>query len=70
MSLLWPRKAVKAERTKEVKGFITYEAVGLQGEPGEEELTFLRELSKKLYKAAKGHRHGGIKLISLTLDID
>jgi len=70
MSLLWPKKCIKSERTKEIKGFVVYEAVGLQGEPSEDEIAFLKALSRKLYKVAKGHHYGGIKLISLTLDID
>jgi len=61
---------VKSERTKEVRGFIVYQAVGLQGEPTEDEIAFLKGLARKLYKAAKGHQHAGIELKSLTLDID
>lgn len=62
--------AAEAERTKSVRGFVVYASGNLGGEITEEEREFLRQLIDKVFKAARGHKYGSIRLKSINLDID
>ncbi len=57
----------KSERTKELKGYITFEAQGLSGDLNSAEKLFLEILEKRIRKRIKGFKSHGIELKSFNI---
>jgi len=70
LSLSSNNKMRRSERTKEFRGYITYEAFGLSGELNSNEKIFLSELEKKIRRKIKGFRSHNIKLKSFNFLIE
>lgn len=57
----------RSERTKELKGYVVYEAIGLSGEINSSEKLFLEELEKKIRRKIKGFRSHNVQLKSFNI---
>lgn len=67
-------KVPKNTKTKELRGFITYDGGSEEVEDGiiivdREEQEFFEELIKQMASSIKGHRKGKLKLVSANIDI-